>query len=98
MTRKRETIPAKGDHPNLDAIRAEWLAGGDIAKGTTTFGEAQPERDYFDVYLNRDGSIVAYATSMELERKYLAMYGKHDPQARWAYEPPAHCKEVHRGK
>lgn len=54
----------------------------------------EPEREHYDLFVCRDNTVIAYRTSMELERKYLAMYGKHPATLCWAYELPAGV-EVH---
>jgi hypothetical protein len=95
--RARKNAPARGV-PTTTAAD-DWRSGrGDICAGSFSYGEKLPERDHYDLYLRRDGTVVAYAVSMELERKFLAVYGKHEPTCRWAYEPPAHCAEVFNGR
>jgi hypothetical protein len=82
----RSTSSIEAD-ARLEALKDDWRAGrGGICAGTVSHAEQEPERDHFDVYMDRDGELRAYACSMDLYRKYVVTYGK--PAGRWCYEVP----------
>ena len=60
-----------------------------------TYGERQPDRDCYSLATSytdddrRDIEVTAHHWPIDLERRFVAMYGKHDPESRWSYAVPA---------
>lgn len=76
--------------------KAELLASDPSIK---RHGDEAPTRDYYSIHLHREdygGGFVAYHTPWQQEQRFLALYGKHDPDSIWSYEAPKDAKEVHR--
>jgi hypothetical protein len=79
-----------------DELLAAMRAGVDPSSPAYpwTYGERQPDRDYFSLWIHYDGParsdvrFIAHHTSMELERRFRVMYGAHHPGCLWAYQPP----------
>lgn len=91
--RQPDKHASKAEAARLEALKADWRAGrGEVCAGTVSHTEQEPTRDHYDVYLCRDGSLVAYATTMDLHRRYVVTYGR--PTGRWCYEVPAHVEVV----
>lgn len=60
-----------------------------------TYGERQPERDHFDLWIewtdasHTDVKAVAYHDAIDEHRRFVGVYGRRDPACRWAYAVPA---------
>lgn len=46
--------------------------------------ESEPERDFYSIFTNRDGSLHWYLTTMQEHMKYKALYGSRT--GKWSYE------------
>jgi hypothetical protein len=97
VARKAHRLAANSANQYERALirKAELLASDPSIK---RYADELPTRDYYTVHLHREdcgGGYVAYRMSWELEQKFLATYGKHDPDSMWSYEAPKGAKEVY---
>jgi hypothetical protein len=57
-------------------------------------GEKAPTSAHWCIYGGRDGNLIANSSSMDLYRKYNAIYGRHTPECRWSYGVPIGTSRV----
>ncbi len=75
--------------------RAELLKSDPSIK---RHGDEQPTREYYSISLHREdcgGGFVAHLMEWDLELRFRAIYGRHDPDSLWSYEAPKGAKEVY---
>ena len=95
-TAKRRPLTIDEVHERRDQLLVDLRAGisTDDPAYAWTHGERLPERDCYSLPTNWTDDTrtairpVAYHWPFDLEQRFRATYGKHDPTSWWAYEVP----------